>query len=124
MKNDTDPNSSTNTERFKEIQPSRDERNRPSPTGTEITPEGLLRLTELEPDFEKQFMTEISEFMSTEGIKTQLPKQFTSERLTHALEILERYGPEDGIYHLKETDPEIAQQVENFLKDKRSQAHD
>ena len=124
ISNDTDPNSSTNTERLKEIQPSEDERNGPSPTGIEITPEGLLRLTELEPDFEKQFMTEISEFMSTEGIKTQLPKQFTSERLTHALEILEHYGLEEGIYHLKEADPDIARQVENLLQDKRSKSHD
>ena len=122
--NDTAPNSFANTERFKEIQPSGDERNRPNPTETEITPEGLLRLTELEPDFEKQFMTEISEFMSTEGIKTQLPKQFTSEHLTHVLQTLERYGLEDGISHLKETDPKIAQQVENFLEDKRSKPYD
>ncbi len=124
ISNDTDPNSFTNTERLKEIQPSEDERNRSSPTGTEITPESLLRLTELEPDFEKQFMLEFSEFMSTERIKTQLPKQFTSERLTHALEILEHYGLEEGIYHLKEADPDIARQVENLLQDKRSKSHD
>lgn len=122
--NERDPNSFTTTERFKEIQPSGDERNRPSPKETEITPQGLLRLTELKPDFEKQFMLETSELMSAERINTQLPKQFTSERLTRALEILERYGLEDGIYHLKEADPEIAQQVENFLMDKRSKIHD
>ena len=122
--NETDPNSFANAERFKETRASDDESNFSSPTETEITPKGLLGLTKLEPDFEKQFMLEISELMSTEDIKTQQPKQFTSERLTRALEILEDHGLEDGIYHLKEVDPEIAQQVENFLEDKRPKSHD
>lgn len=52
-------------------------------------------------------------------------RRFTPARLTRALEILEHYGLEDGIYHLEETDPEIAQQVANFLKDNRSKkVHD
>ena len=122
--NEMDPNSFSNAEWSKEKQPAEDESPLPSPAGTEIMPEGLLHLTELEPDFEKQFMLEISELMSTEHIKTQLPKQFTSERLIRALEILERYGLEEGMYHLKETDPEITQQVENFLQDKRVQSYD
>lgn len=122
--NEMDPNSFANAEWFKETQSSGDERDPLNPTETEITPEGLLDPTKLEPDFEKQFMLEISELMSTEDIKTQQPKQFTSERLTRALEILEDHGLEDGIYHLKEVDPEIAQQVENFLEDKRPKSHD
>ena len=81
----------------------------------ETAPESLLDLTGFEEEFEKQFMLEIPETTTTRLIEAELPKQFSPKRLTRAFEILKHYGLEDGIHHLKEADPEIAQQFENLL---------
>ena len=113
--NETDPNSFANAEWFKETQSSGDERDLSSPTEMETAPESLLDLTGFEEEFEKQFMLEIPETTTTRLIEAELPKQFSPKRLTRALEILKHYGLEDGIHHLKEADPEIAQQFENLL---------
>ena len=47
-----------------------------------------------------------------EGLETSLKVQFSSDRLERAMSILERYGPEEGLRRLRESDPEIAEQVE------------
>ena len=46
-------------------------------------------------------------------LETTLKAQFSSERFERARDTLERYGPKEGLRRLKETDPEVAKQVEN-----------
>ncbi len=47
-----------------------------------------------------------------EEVETALREQFSSERFDRAMSTLERYGPEEGLRRLKESDPEVAEQVE------------
>ena len=47
------------------------------------------------------------------NLETTLKAQFSSERFERTMDTLERYGPEEGLRRLKETDPEVAKQVEN-----------
>ncbi len=45
-------------------------------------------------------------------LETVLKAQFSSERFERAMSTLERYGPEEGLRRLKESDPEVAKQVQ------------
>ena len=45
-------------------------------------------------------------------IETVLREQFTPARFERAMSTLERYGPEEGLRRLRESDPEIAEQIE------------
>ena len=47
-----------------------------------------------------------------EGLESSLKEQFSSERFERAMFTLERYGPEEGLRRLRESDPEVAKQVE------------
>ena len=47
------------------------------------------------------------------NLETTLKSQFSSERFERAMDTLERSGPEEGLQRLRETDPEVAKQVEN-----------
>ena len=47
-----------------------------------------------------------------EELETALREQFSPEHFERALSTLERYGPEEGLRRLKESDPEVAKQVE------------
>lgn len=47
------------------------------------------------------------------NLETTLKAQFSSERFERTMDTLERYGPEEGLRRLRETDPEVAKQVEN-----------
>lgn len=47
-----------------------------------------------------------------ESLEATLREQFSPERFEHAMDTLERYGPEEGLRRLRENDPEIAKQVE------------
>ena len=49
---------------------------------------------------------------TVEGLEASLKEQFSSERFDRAMSTLERYGPEEGLRRLKESDPEVAKQVE------------
>lgn len=44
--------------------------------------------------------------------EASLKERFSSERLDRAKDTLERYGPEEGLRRLRESDPEIARQME------------
>lgn len=69
-------------------------------------------------DIEKQFMSDILVPPTTERIEATLIEQFNPEhlkRLSRAMETLNQYGPEEGLRRIKESDPEIAKQLENIL---------
>ncbi len=54
--------------------------------------------------------------LSEENIETALRKYFSPERFNRALQTLNRYGPEEGLRRLKESDPGIAKQVERLIR--------
>ena len=70
--------------------------------------------TEIEADLKKQLTPEPP---TAAGIETQLSERFSPERLEKAREVLERYGPEEGMRRLREDDPEVATQFERGRRD-------
>ena len=55
------------------------------------------------------------ELPTKKRLETALRKQFSPERFHRALQTLNRYGPGEGLRRLKDTDPEVAKQVERLL---------
>lgn len=49
---------------------------------------------------------------TSEALETTLSEQFSSERFKRAMDTLERYGPEEGLRRLRESDPEVAEQLQ------------
>ena len=70
---------------------------------------------EIEADLKKQLTPEPP---TAADIDTQLSERFSPERLEKAREVLERYGPEEGMRRLREDDPEVAAQVEQTRRDR------
>ena len=68
---------------------------------------------ELTAEIENHFMSQIP---TLEKLESKISEQFNPERFSKAMETLNRYGPEEGILRLKETDPAVAKQVERLLK--------
>ena len=63
---------------------------------------------------------ELLELPTEENIAAQLraeldPERFSPQRLNTAMETLNRYGPQEGLRKLKESDPEVAALVERTL---------
>ena len=68
---------------------------------------------ELTAHIENHFISQIA---TAEKLESKISEQFNPERLSKAMETLNRYGPKEGIRRLKETDPAVAAQVERLLK--------
>ena len=52
--------------------------------------------------------------------ETALRQRFSPERFNTAMQTLNRYGPKEGLRRLKESDPEVAAQVERLIQRKQS----
>jgi len=90
------------------------------------------RMTDAEFSAFKQFVTQefpelltedFSELSQDESIARQLREgqdsvRFSPERLNHASETLNRYGPEEGLRRLRKGDPEIAEEVGRLINRK------
>lgn len=63
---------------------------------------------------------ELSEFQNEVRIKTELGERFSPERFKTAMEILSRYGLEEGLGRLKATDPELAAELEQLIEPRRN----
>ena len=48
-----------------------------------------------------------------EEFEVRMKEQFSPERFERAMSTLDRYGPEEGLRRLRESDPEVANQIEN-----------
>ncbi len=48
-------------------------------------------------------------------LETELRSQFSPERFNRAINTLNQYGPEEGLRRLKDSDPEVAKQMERLL---------
>lgn len=89
-------------------------------------PEGAEKRTLLEifnpsseyrEDIESKLITE-PRTPSLESTFQQLleNEHFSPQRLNTAMQTLSQYGPEDGLRRLKESDPEVATQMEKFIQ--------
>lgn len=54
------------------------------------------------------------------NLEASLKEQFSSERFDRVMSTLERYGPEEGLRRLRESDPEVAKQIERHRKREES----
>ena len=68
---------------------------------------------ELTAEIENHFTSQIP---TAEKLESKISKQFNPERFSKAMETLNRYGHEEGLRRLKDTDPAVAEQLERFLK--------
>ena len=53
---------------------------------------------------------------SDSDFENALGQQFSSDRFTRAVNTLNQYGPEVGLRKLRESDPELARDIERRLK--------
>lgn len=53
------------------------------------------------------------------SIENPLREQFSPDRFKRAVDILNRYGPQEGLRRLKESDPEVAAKVERLIQRKQ-----
>ncbi len=60
-------------------------------------------------------LPEFPELPTNKSFETALREQFSPERFNRALQTLNQYGPEEGLRRLKDSDPEVAKQVERLL---------
>lgn len=63
----------------------------------------------------------VLELPTEENSETTIRERFSPERFNRAMQTLNRHGPEEGLRKLKETDPELAQQVERLMKRKQEE---
>ncbi len=55
------------------------------------------------------------ELPSRQRLETALREQFSLDRFNRALQTLNQYGPQEGLRRLKDSDPEVAKQIERLL---------
>ena len=106
----------THPEASDHLQPASDNNNTLKPAELEKL---LIHITP-DAELEKQSMLDMPELPTEERIEAALYKHFQPQRLTRAIETLKHYGPEEGLRRLKELDPEIAEQIKNARRQKRS----
>ena len=86
--------------------------------------EFLEQMTDAEfSEFEKflaEEAPELPEFQNAGSIKTELGERFSPERFKTAMDILSRYGLEEGLGRLKATDPELAAELERLIEPQRN----
>lgn len=58
---------------------------------------------------------------TAESLETDLREQLSPERFTRAMSLLNRYGPQEGLQRLKETDPALASQIETRLQSRQTE---
>ena len=61
------------------------------------------------------------ELPTAESLETSLREQLSPERFTRAMSLLNRYGPQEGLQRLKETDPALASQIEKQLQSRQTE---
>ena len=83
----------------------------------EVQREALKHITktdaEIEAELEKLFTPQVP---TEKSIETSLQERFSIERFNRAIKTLNRYGPEEGLRRIKDSDPEVAKQIERLLQ--------
>ncbi len=78
----------------------------------------ILNLSsEYREDIESALITEIrTPFLESVFQQFQQNEHFSQQRFNAAVQTLSQHGPEEGLRRLKESDPEIATQIEKFIQ--------
>ena len=71
---------------------------------------------EIETEILKMFLPDVPELPTETSIENTLREHFSPQRLNTAMQTLNRYGPEEGLRRLKESDPEVATRVEQLIQ--------
>ena len=74
---------------------------------------------EIEAELERQIFPEKIQQSELQSLENTLRKKFSQERLNHAMQVLNRYGPQAGVHHLKESDPEVAGEIKEHFQKRR-----
>lgn len=114
------------TDDIKPIQPLDPQENDGLPSGDAFSTSELERAPQSDAELEgklAELLTsdppELLELSTEENSETTLRERFSPERFNRAMQTLSRHGPEEGLRKLKETDPELAQQVERLINRKQ-----
>ena len=87
--------------------------------------EKVERLPESEVEIEAALTEELlpaaPELPPDVTVEKALRTQFSPQRFTRAIQMLNQYGPEEGLRRLKAADPEVAGQVERLLQRKSAE---
>ena len=70
----------------------------------------------LEEQLKEQLLPKVSKLPTEVSLETALKERFSQKRFNTAMQTLNQYGPKEGIRRLKESDPEIATQVEHLIQ--------
>lgn len=91
-------------------------------TALDTSQRATMTDAEIMAEIEKSLTPKTSDIVTNErpempgkiqsNLETTLKSRFSSERFERVLSTLERYGPEEGLRRLRESDPEVAKQVE------------
>ncbi len=103
-------------------------------TTLDISQRATMTDAEIMAEIEKSLTPNTSDIVPNErpempgkiqsNLETTLKSWFSSERFERALSTLERYGPEEGLRRLRESDPEVAKQMEQHRNRSRSEDSD
>ena len=114
------------TDDIKPIQPLDPQENDGLPSGDAFSTSELERAPQSDAELEGKLAEQLApdalkllELPVEENSETTLRKRFSPERFNRAMQTLSRHGPEEGLRKLKETDPELAQQVERLINRKQ-----
>ena len=108
----TTPSHSTNI--AKEVDPQSSQREDVSiKSGLE---ERLQILEEIEAPFRGQQISEVPKLPTEAAFKNALRERFSPQRFNTAMQTLNQYGPKEGLRRIKESDPEVAAQVERLIQ--------
>lgn len=70
----------------------------------------------LESEIVKDIFADIPNFPSEADFQQTLREHFSPQRFNTAMRTLSRYGPEEGLRRLKDSDPEIATHMERLIQ--------
>ena len=95
------------------------------PSGSDPLREVLPQLEDIEPlpenaealeaEIVKDLFADIPDLLSDADFQQMLRERFSPQRFNTAMQTLSRYGPEEALRRLKESDPEIATHVERLI---------
>ena len=88
---------------------------RPAPEVIDV--DQLLR----DDNIDALFTEDSLEKMLSERIDAE---HFSMESVQRAMDVLNRYGPEEGLRKLRDSDPEVAKQIEDIIRLKASSEND
>ena len=116
------------TDDTKPIQPLDPQENDGLSSGDVLSASELERALQSDAELERKFAEQLAPDalkrleLPTEGNpETTIRERFSPERFNRAMQTLSRHGPEEGLRKLKETDPELAKQVERLINRKQEE---